>query len=80
MMVGNEQHCRRIEDKLDALQIYSDMINLRMSEPPGQKHVPLQFPAWVCLDEGSRKNNPFAGCQLLLDRWVKTNSVLNGGS
>ena len=62
-------HHRRIEDKLDALGIYSELVMLRMAEPPGQKHVPLQFPAWVCMDEGSKDTNIFKSCQLLLDRW-----------
>jgi hypothetical protein len=45
------------------------MVMIRMSDPPGQKHVPLQFPAWVCMDEGSRANNTFKTSQLVLDRW-----------
>ena len=59
---------RRIEDKLDALEIYSELVMVRMADPPGQKHVPLQFPCWVCLEEGSRQSNAFKGCQLILDR------------
>ncbi|CAK9059815.1 unnamed protein product [Durusdinium trenchii] len=65
------QNGLRIEDKLDALGIYSEMVMLRMSEPPGQKHVPLQFPAWICMDEGSRDQNWFKGCQLMLDRCTR---------
>ena len=53
---------------MDALSIYSDYVTLRMAEPPGQKRVPLQFGAWVCMDDGSRDANSFKGCQLLLDR------------
>ena len=70
-MHSHEQYVflgRRIEDKLDALEIYSELVMLRMADPPGQKHVPLQFPAWVCLEEGSRESNAFKTCQLISDR------------
>ena len=59
---------RRIEDKLDALGIYSDLVSIRMAEPPNQKKVPLQFPAWVCAMEGTKDTNQFKKCQLLMDR------------
>ena len=41
---------------------------LRMAMAPGQKHVPLQFPAWVCMQEDCITDNMFAASQLLTDR------------
>lgn len=54
---------------MDALGIYSEMVFLRMGEPPGQKKVPLQFPCWVCMDEMSRAENAFKHSQLIMDRY-----------
>lgn len=59
---------RRIEDKLDALGIVNIMVMLTMSEPPQLKRVPLQFPAWVCMEEATVADNVFAESQLLLDK------------
>ena len=57
-----------MEDKLDAVKIQSELIMIRMKEAPSQKHVPLQFAAWICMQEGTVADNIFASSQLLADR------------
>jgi hypothetical protein len=42
---------------------------IRMAAAPGQKHVPLQFPGWICMQEDCVSDNVFASSQLLTDRW-----------
>ena len=67
---------RRIEDKLDALNIQSELFMIRMAAAPGQKHVPLQFPGWICMQEDCVADNLFRTSQLLADRWgVQPNPV-----
>lgn len=59
---------RRVEDKLDAVKIQSELFMVRMKDAPSQKHVPLQFAGWICMQEGCIADNIFATSQLLADR------------
>ena len=59
---------RRIEDKLDAKNLASTMIVVRMDNPPSSKKVPLQFVAWVVMQDSTMADNVFKDSQLLADR------------
>ncbi len=75
--------CRRIEDKLWALQLRAEPCNLRMAPPPGQKHVPLEFAFWLCFPEAGAEDNIFATSQLLMDRcqsWFSSVSITSASS
>lgn len=58
----------RIEDKLDARNLYSISFSIRMECAPATKRVPLQFPAWIVYHEDTITDNCFHGCQLANDR------------
>lgn len=59
---------RRIEDKMDARNLHTELIIIRMSNPPASKKVPLQFYAWLIRDFQTKDENVFADCQLLADK------------
>ena len=63
------KHClsaRRIEDKMDAKNLTSENVYIRMEPPPNTKKVPLLFQAWFVMTEA--KENMFANCALAQDR------------
>lgn len=60
--------CSRIEDKLDALNVQTESFTVRMAPAPGQKKVPLQFQAWLCIQEDTMTDNIFITSQLLTDK------------
>ena len=59
---------RRIEDKADTKGLYSQSITFRMDSPPTNKNVPINFPAWIMMDENEPEKNYFWRCPLMLDR------------
>ena len=63
---------RRIEDKLEAKGLHAEQCMLRMEKPPEKKAVPSNFIFYVCLHQNSMDDNPFAKCQLILDRQALT--------
>ena len=53
---------------MDAVSLYSELIMLRMGDPPGQKKVRLEFPAWLVCTEDNKDENIFTPSQLQQDR------------
>ncbi|CAJ1344536.1 unnamed protein product [Effrenium voratum] len=65
---GQRGEVRRIEDKLDAKSLFSQMIAIRMDSPPTAKKVPLQFLGWLVFQDDTLSDNIFNSCQLMSDR------------
>ncbi|CAK9101499.1 unnamed protein product [Durusdinium trenchii] len=47
---------------------------MRMAAAPGQKHVPLQFPGWICMEESTMADNIWGASQLVADRCTRSNA------
>ncbi|CAE7697005.1 unnamed protein product [Symbiodinium sp. CCMP2592] len=61
----------RIEEKLEAKDLTSEMIIVRMENPPSSKAVPMNLPGWLVYDDAGVDDNEFASCRLRMDRGTR---------
>ena len=59
---------RRVEDKLDAKGLVSEMLHLRYQVAPSTKKVKLTYPAWLIMSSGCEDSNVWSNSQLMSDR------------
>lgn len=59
---------RRVEDKLDAKGLVSEMVSLRYEVAPSTKRVKLTYPGWMIFPSGAAQSNIWYECQMMSDR------------